>query len=511
MATTITMTAPKKILFLCNSDLGQSNVILATAYAILATGTPVEIHIGSEPAMKPEVEATARLANATLPASAPHKIHFHAIDGLSHFTAMSRPETGTRECWDLPLPNFANAAAFLSRYSYSVTPWEADELVDKYAQNVALIKEVNPDVTVVDPLNSPGLTAARQLKIQWIILAPNTVKDFAFLYAPYGAGLWKYPVLGSALPYPIPWSLIPMNIALTFVLVKGALTDTRAKLAARRLREHAGDEKLTVMNVVELGFNSPPPGLRLMVAFSRDIDYHMDVIPDHILECGPIVRHAQKLADTDSGLNEWLSKGPSIYINLGSQMKTTAVQGLEFALALRDFLDAAGPSSGYQILWKVKQEGSKGKEALSWEGEWAAVRETLQPELESDRVRITSWVEADPCSILQSGHVVCSVHQGGANSHNEALVAGVPQVVLPGWIDCYDFANRVELNGVGIRANKTAAPRWARGEFGEALQAVMLGKRAAVFRENARKLAKRHPEHAGRTKAAKIILDMLDL
>lgn len=194
-----------------------------------------------------------------------------------------------------------------------------------------------------------------------------------------------------------------------------------------------------------------------------------------------------------------------MYANLGTQFRVTAAEALEFALALRDLLDAAGKT--LQILWKLKRT----TEGFSWDdGEWKRVQDALRPEIDADRVRIVPWVKADPCAVLQSGHIVCSIHHGGASSHHEALVAGLPQVVLPGWLDCYDFGNRAELNGYGIRANKTAAPRWNRTEFGGALKEVIVSERAATFTENARKLALRHPQAAGRDKAANCILDILN-
>lgn len=241
----------------------------------------------------------------------------------------------------------------------------------------------------------------------------------------------------------------------------------------------------------------------------------LQLLTDVIAPCGPIVRHSQSLAITDPDLNAWLARGPTIYVNLGTQFKITAAEALVFALALRDLLDAA--EKNLQVMWKVKRrtEGSEGNQTsgsreLSWDGEWKAVRDALLPEIEADRVRIVSWVDADPCAVLQSGHIVCSVHHGGASSHHEALVAGLPQVVLPGWLDCYDFGNRAEMNGYGIRANKTAAPRWAREELGNALKEVIISKQEATFRDNAKKLALRHPADAGRNKAAKLILETLD-
>lgn len=193
-----------------------------------------------------------------------------------------------------------------------------------------------------------------------------------------------------------------------------------------------------------------------------------------------------------------------MYANLGTQFRLKPAEALEFSLALRDLLDAAGKN--LQVLWKLKR-ATKG---FSWDGEWKAVRDALLPEIEADRVRIVPWIEADPCAVLQSGHIVCSVHHGGASSHHEALVAGLPQVILPGWLDCYDFGNRAELKGYGVRANKTAAPRWTREEFGGALKEVIVSERAATYRENATKMALRHPAAAGREKAAKLILEILD-
>lgn len=119
------MATPKKLLFLTSSDYGQANVILATAYALFASGAPIELHVGSEYALEPEIEQAMKLADETLASSTPNKIHFHGIRGDSQFTAMTRPVTGIVDAWQLPVPNFANCAAFLKRFSYvSVLPSE---------------------------------------------------------------------------------------------------------------------------------------------------------------------------------------------------------------------------------------------------------------------------------------------------------------------------------------------------------------------------------------------------
>lgn len=116
------MSTPKKILFLTTSDYGQANVILATTYALFASGAPLELHVGSEHALEPEIKQTIKLADETLQTTTPHKIHFHGINGESQFQAMIRPKTGIVDAWQLPLPNFANCAAFLRRFSHVRNP-----------------------------------------------------------------------------------------------------------------------------------------------------------------------------------------------------------------------------------------------------------------------------------------------------------------------------------------------------------------------------------------------------
>lgn len=156
-------------------------------------------------------------------------------------------------------------------------------MVDLYNQVVDILKEVNPDLTIVDPLYLPALTAVYNLKVKWTVLAPNTIKDFAVPCQPYGAALWKYPLINSALPYPVPWTQMTMNIGLNLVLAKTMLTDTRMKTATKLLREQAKDDKFQMISLAELGVvYAPPPGIRILVAFSEDLDYPFDVLPAHI-------------------------------------------------------------------------------------------------------------------------------------------------------------------------------------------------------------------------------------
>jgi hypothetical protein len=64
-----------------------------------------------------------------------------------------------------------------------------------------------------------------------------------------------------------------------------------------------------------------------------------------------------------------------------------------------------------QVLWKFNKIGNYSDEALA----------PLQPYLKNDRLRMPSWLTADPTSLLETGDIVASVHHGGSNCYHEAI------------------------------------------------------------------------------------------
>ena len=86
--------------------------------------------------------------------------------------------------------------------------------------------------------------------------------------------------------------------------------------------------------------------------------------------------------------------------------------------------------------------------------------------------------------------------------------AGVPQVILPGWTDCYDFANRAEYLNIGRCGSKKAKPSWTADELGRELHEVVLGPDAATIKANAMKMAAICDKNGeGADIAARILLD----
>ncbi|KAK1759120.1 hypothetical protein QBC47DRAFT_315170 [Echria macrotheca] len=506
-----------KVLFLTNSDFGQANVVLAVAHALLVRrGPDVEIHIASFGSLRDPVSKTSEFALRTSGKLGTRQIIFHEIDGISWGPAAWRPEVGYVEIND-QVPNFSNALRAVLGISAVMLPWRPEEFLDIYRQLEGIISKVKPDVAVADVLLTPATTLCHYLSLNWVVLAPNTIKDFALPSQPGLAMLWKYPLTCSALPFPLPWSSIPRNIVLCLAAGYGLLTSTRVKNTTRILGQNV-DPSIQLITANELGVLRPaPPGLKVLCAISPDLDYPVRVLPPNLEPCGPIVRAVPSLG-ADEPLNKWLLRRPTIYINLGTHMKASPEEGVEMALALRDVLDHAASSTSAlandeqgepQILWKLGRKTSRPGEKIErdvFDGEWRGVLDVLTRDMDHDRVRITDWVEAEPKSILESGGVVCSISHGGANSFYEALCAGIPQVLLPAWADCYDFGNRVEMLGIGRWANKQAKPRWMRSELAGCIVDVLFGPEAALIKRRAVELAKRHPEASGRDRAAEKIM-----
>ncbi|KAK3378916.1 glycosyltransferase family 1 protein [Lasiosphaeria ovina] len=390
------MPSPKRVLLLTNSEHGQANVFLATSYALLTLkDEDVEVHFASFAPIQKFVTATSQ--HATQDHARARPIVFHPINGVDMVSAWSRPEIKAeqerlrRPGW-VRLVDAVRRTMLLLRVTL---PWTGPEFVQILWSVIEIVHHVQPDMIAVDPAFSPALTALRYIGAKFVILSPNTIKDFAMPLQPNGEALWKYP-----------WY----------------------------------------------------------------VEFPLRVIPDHIIPCGPMIRPAKPVAKADPALATWLARGPTLYINLGTHMQFREEFATEMATAIRIIIDHAR-----SVLWLLTP-GS-------------AVHKILGRDIEKDAVRIVDWIEAEPTAVLETGSVICAVHHGGANSFLETLCAGIPQVVLPVWMDTYDFARRAEILGIGRWGNRTANKICKGGELGSILIDVMLGGRSSYYTKKAKELA----------------------
>lgn len=77
-------------------------------------------------------------------------------------------------------------------------------------------------------------------------------------------------------------------------------------------------------------------------------------------------------------------------------------------------------------------------------------------------------------------------------------------MVLPMWVDLYDYATRVEWLGIGVWGNRVSAPYWTAEELGAAFEKVLGGGKAATaMREKAAELGRISKRNPGRIVAAR--------
>ncbi|RYP63533.1 hypothetical protein DL771_009229 [Monosporascus sp. 5C6A] len=495
----------RRILLLTNVDRGEANIFLATCHALLHRDPDIELHFATLKGLEESITSIKGLSMA---------------DGLRHFFANRKSE--------IPLEDDYLPKSFLKPLRLSSTkraihdsipifvPYEGPQLAEIFSSIVDIIKKVEADLVVVDMLMTAALTACYHLGIKFICLSPNAIKEFAAplvlmtkhmtpilrhmkIHGDVLHGSLRYLQSLLGFPYPVLWYLIPLNILFALYMVHTYMNDTHWRDVRTYLAENTG---ATLRTPVDL-LRNRPADLKILVSTLPELDFP-SILPSHVFPCGPILRNSTPISEADPSLAAWLSRGPTVYVNLGSICRIAEDRAVELAAGLKIAFEAAAGAPGFhklQVLWKLKKLGKYDTAAGS------RIYEVLGREIENDRVRIVDWVEAEPIAILQSGHVMCSIHHGGANSYNEAIVAGVPHVILPQWTDCYDYAQRVELLGIGRLGNRTTKPQWSLKELSRELREVLLGRSSETMRQKAKDLANVcRARGNGAENAARIIL-----
>lgn len=314
----------------------------------------------------------------------------------------------------------------------------------------------------------------------------------------------------------MPWYLIPSCVYQLLLYVFSSQNEwTKAHI--KNMRENHGIDFADIFYIPQL--LNPHPGFKILCPSLPETDFPFEVIPPHIVGCGPIVLPAPPVEEVDPDLAAWLAKRPTIFVALGTHAAYSDDEAAELGASLRRVLEEARRrGKDLQVLWKLKRSEDKAEGLAKIH---AAIGEEFL-----DLVRITPWLEADPIAILKTGSVVCSVSHGGANSSWEALAyvissachvpprrltqtssTGVPQIILPTWYDTYDIGARIEHLGIGRIGSHKAAPRCAADELGPVLIDVVYGEAGDAMREKVKHLAAVcRAKGEGRTVAAQAIL-----
>ena len=415
---------------LTNSEFGQANVFISTIYAFLETEHDAEIHIASFPSLEEAAQ------NALAPVTKGKGITFHTLPGRAMFECMNaEPDPANRIFAVSSLkPGFWNtpsSARFI--LTKGLICWSPEEFAAIFHTICDLIKDISPDLIIIDQILAPGLTAAKHMKeivstpFKIAILSPNSLKDYVHHLEPRAAVLWKWPQVGSALPMPIPWYYIPLNIYFMFRMIGILVTDKNVPTMTKRVRELTKLPQLNITTNVSL-CNDGLEGIdKVLIGARPEVDFpNLDLVnpPKAYLEklvaCGPILR---PFIAVEGELLAWMKRGPVVYINLGTHCLTSEAEAVAMAHALRllisTYSESTQTTGKLQVLWKLKKDLTRGPDFSIGPG--SEVFEQLGEGINEDRVRIVNWLDSEPNSILNTGNVICAVSHGGANSFYEAV------------------------------------------------------------------------------------------
>lgn len=92
---------------------------------------------------------------------------------------------------------------------------------------------------------------------------------------------------------------------------------------------------------------------------------------------------------------------------------------------------------------------------------------------------------------------------------NEAISAGVPQVIFPMWEDHYNFAQLAEDLGVGLYGTRETAPYWTVDGLVAPIKQILSGnERSEKIKVKAKQVGRLAREEPGRYVSAKVVADM---
>ncbi|TFK33933.1 hypothetical protein BDQ12DRAFT_614373 [Crucibulum laeve] len=482
----------RRILLLTHSEYGQANTFLAFTYALVVHPN-VHVHFASFSDASSRVEELHVSLQERGMLGENSTITFHDIGGPSMKDTSTYLQTG-----DVAHPpGFWGAINSYRNLPHTILGWTPEEYIAGVEGCAQIIEQVDPQVIVIDNTLNQGYDACEKLGRKCISSGPFSLKDIAFNIQPNY--ITNYPAFCSGYPFPLPWSKVIPNICLTIYSIFNIFTSPHIK-SIQAARKASGLDGIIPL------FRGFRTDIEYIAAMIPELDIYVPNIPPNITMCGPFLLPVTDTVEkADAELGNWLrmGSGRTILINLGTHALSDDVMVQQTSRAIGSVIQhERDQGRDLKVLWKLKViEGSSVE---------ATLNEELGKEIESGRVRITNWLKVDPLAILEEGNVVCSVHHGGANSFFESVHTGTPQIILPRWYDLYDYALRVEYLGIGIYANKNAAPGVDAVDLATALIDTI--SPSSDYSLKSKALAKVCEEKCGgRDMAARRILELADL
>ncbi|KAI0512956.1 hypothetical protein F5B22DRAFT_612813 [Xylaria bambusicola] len=472
------------VLFIINTEYGLSNVHLATTSALLEKHPGIEVHVASFPQSASKVAKLSALAQKRYKVD--RGVQFHELPGRYYAQALSNQMGGVGGKSVQHLlhpPGIKGIEEIMRVIRPAISPWDGTDHIEIYEKVRELIGTIDPALVVLDMAFRPAIDAAIRSDRLYTYLSPNVLADTFWFEQPLQTMITKIPRIGLDSPSPLPWQKIPENFYFTWrfiygVIAAGDFNGTKAKLEA-----HGIKNSLHIKRPRDRPWMSQDmPGASIA----------LDVMPPNVTSAGPIVFEAEPAIEHDPELVAWLAKAPTVLVNLGSLFIYSEHHATTMALALEEIL----AKTDVQVLWKMSY-------AEDVPDDYTLPAQNI---IKQGRLRVTNWLTVTPASLLDTGHIVASVHHGGANCYHEAIAAGVPQVVLPAWLDCYNYAQLAEDIGVGVYANRHSAPYWTVDGLRDSFLRVLDGKEEGrQMKEKAERLGETARKDPGRYVVAREI------
>ncbi|KAL7797380.1 glycosyltransferase family 1 protein [Trichoderma ceciliae] len=470
------------VLVLTDNHHGLCNAHLAAVSALIESHPSVEVHYASFPSLASKLERIVENAKAKNPQA---KVHWHQLDGPSIVDELGRQKGGASGI--RTPPGLHGLWAFADTLTFFLAAWSKEAHLKTYWRVVNIIEEVDPAIIILDPLFRPGVDAARNLNRKRAYVSPNSLLDNLSSLQPRGAHFWKYPGIASGFSFPVPWKDIPSNIYQQLYIIAKVLASSNIRSKRSWLQKQGLKHAITLPEVYR-------PDIQWIAMSFPEAELPIEYIPDNFHPVGPLVLDAAPAEAQSAEMAGWLKKAPTMLINLGSAVTYDERMTRVMVDAIIPVLEA----EDVQILWKMRKEGEFSDNFL----------EPARKYIESGRLRLESWLEVDPTSLYKTGDIVASVHHGGANCFYEAVLAGIPSVILPQWADHYRIARTAEYLGVGIWPSKETAPDWEAVALTEAFRSVLSGETSVTMRHSAKALSRKGHQYGGDKTAAGLIAKM---
>jgi hypothetical protein len=221
----------------------------------------------------------------------------------------------------------------------------------------------------------------------------------------------------SGTPYPIPLSSIPTNIYMQARFIWRLITSPRLRAARRTLTTLGVHDPINM----QMHFDDVP----LISGDFPEAGLPLSYYPPNVTVCGPIVLDTAPAEVQDGGMVRWLegngeskgegdkSKGKdkNILICLGSNVAYNERRARALGGAVLRVLEQ---QADVKVLWKFVKEGEYDDDDV-WRG-------PLEAYIASGRLRIETWLDVDPVSLVNTGMIDVWVHHGGANCYYEAAM-----------------------------------------------------------------------------------------